>query len=661
MLASLAMAMITVQLSMVDSLPLGNQSLYTSNRAPLKQVPLTKLPVTAFKPGGWPKRMLELQRDGLTGNLGEISIWLTKEDNAWLNVTGKGKYGWEEVPYWLRGYARVAYILKDRKMLDEVKVWVEGTLSSARPDGDFGPIHNHSKGYRDLWAQMLMLQVLQSWYEYSGDSRVVPFMTNYFRWQNAIPDDKFLDDYWENSRGGDNLASVYWLYNITGDKFLLELGEKIHRNTANWRTTGRMPNYHVVNIAQCFREPAIYWQQSHDQKDLTAAYRNFDFIREKFGQVPGGMFGADENARPGHDDPHQATETCAFVEQIGSNAQLLAITGDIKWAANTEDVVFNSLPAAFTPDLRALRYLTAPNMISSDAENHAPGLANSGPFLLMNPFSSRCCQHNHTSAWVNYIESSWMATQDKGLVNLLVMDGSVTAQVNGNQEVTITTETKYPFSEKVKYQVRTSKGVSFPLYILIPKWANGAKITLDGKPLRVTVGKYAKIERTWSGTTEFELELPMTTSMKTWDQMKNSVSVHYGPLTFSLLIEEVTRKVDGEKTALWDSGFQPGVDQTKWPTFEILPNSQWNFGLAKLKFQVIHRPWPKDDFPFTAASVPIQLKTTGFEIPEWTVDQDGLAGILPQSPIKAKAKGKEITLIPMGAARLRISAFPSVE
>jgi hypothetical protein len=35
----------------------------------------------------------------------------------------------------------------------------------------------------------------------------------------------FLEDYWENSRGGDNLYSIYWLYNITGDKWLLELAE----------------------------------------------------------------------------------------------------------------------------------------------------------------------------------------------------------------------------------------------------------------------------------------------------------------------------------------------------------------------------------------------------------------------------------------------------
>jgi hypothetical protein len=49
-------------------------SYYTSNRTPLQPQYFVKLPVTAIKPGGWLRRQLELQREGLTGNLGEISV-----------------------------------------------------------------------------------------------------------------------------------------------------------------------------------------------------------------------------------------------------------------------------------------------------------------------------------------------------------------------------------------------------------------------------------------------------------------------------------------------------------------------------------------------------------------------------------------------------------
>lgn len=658
LVAALSMSNSTI----VDRPPVGENAFYSPNRRPLNQTPLVKLPITSFEPGGWVRKSLELQRDGLMGHLGEISKWLIKEDNAWLNPSGKGQYGWEEVPYWLRGYSRVAYVLNDPKMLAETKVWIEGTLSSQRPDGDFGPIHNHSGGFRDLWAQMLMLQVLQSWYEYSGDARVLPFMTRYFRWQSQIPDAHFLKDYWENSRGGDNLASVYWLYNRTGDAFLLDLATKIDRNTANWRQLGDLPNYHNVNIAECFREPATYYQQSGKASDLAASYRNQDFIREKFGEVPGGMFGSDENARPGHDDPHQATETCGFVEQILSNDMMLAITGDPKWVANTENVAFNSMPAAFTADYRALRYLTAPNMVVSDAADHSPGIANGGPFLLMNPFSSRCCQHNHSSAWVNFLEGTWMATQDNGLAALLFTEGTVKAKVAHGEEVSISSVTKYPFEDTVQMKVSTKSAVEFPLYVLIPEWAAGATVKAGGETAKGVPGKYVRLERTWSNGDTVTIKLPMKPQVQVWDQMKNSASVNYGPLTFSLRIEESFHEVDGLKNTQGDSGWQPGADPSKWPTYEIHPKSAWNYGLVeKPSFKVIRKPWPASGNPFTLETAPIEIVTTGKKIPSWTIDENGLVAILPKSPVAVETPTESITLVPMGAARLRISSFPQVK
>ena len=76
---------------------------YMGYRAPLRPLNFIKLPVGSIRPEGWVRKFLELQRDGLTGHLGEISAWLEKDDNAWL-TTG-GDHGWEEVPYWLKGYS----------------------------------------------------------------------------------------------------------------------------------------------------------------------------------------------------------------------------------------------------------------------------------------------------------------------------------------------------------------------------------------------------------------------------------------------------------------------------------------------------------------------------------------------------------------------------
>src|SRR3569833_3013560 len=159
---------------------------YVSNKAPLQPLAFIKLPVGSIVPQGWIRTYLEKQRDGLTGHLGEISAWLDKKNNAWFSDDGKGDHGWEEVPYWLKGYGDLAYLLKDDKMIAETKAWLEKVFKSQRPDGFFGPVNlekskNHPQGLQDVWANMIMLWCMQSYYEYSNDQRVISLMDNYFK------------------------------------------------------------------------------------------------------------------------------------------------------------------------------------------------------------------------------------------------------------------------------------------------------------------------------------------------------------------------------------------------------------------------------------------------------------------------------------------------
>ena len=638
---------------------------YVGNKAPLLRETYEKLPVTAFRPGGWLRRQLELQREGLAGHLGEISIWLSKKDNAWLTKDGKGKYGWEELPYWLKGYANIGYMLRDTAMIREAKFWIGHVLAGQRANGDFGPMVERN-GNRDLWTNMPMLWCLQSYYEYSHDARVLKFMSRYFKYEMSVPDEKFLEDYWENSRGGDNMLSVYWLYNRTGESWLLDLATKLDRNTANWRQKDNLPNWHNVNVAQCFREPATYYLQSHKVEDRDATYNDFALIRTIYGQVPGGMFGSDENARKGYDDPRQAVETCGMVEQMTSDQFLLQFTGDVKWAENCEDVAFNTFPAAFMPDYRSLRYLTAPNMVMSDSRNHAPGIANEGPFLMMNPFSSRCCQHNHAAGWVYYAENAWMATPDNGLAAQLYVEGDVTAKVGNGQRVTLAAKTHYPYEENVTLTVRTDRPVTFPLYLRVPGWSKGASVTVNGNAVSYTgTGAYIRLSGMWKNGDVVKLVLPMQLQLRAWDRNKNSVSVSYGPIGFSLKIDQRLEQKDSKETAIGDSRWQEHADASKWPSYEIFPASEWNYGLVlsddiMQSFTIEKRAWPADDNPFTNEAAPIVLKAKGRQIPTWKVDQYGLCGVLPQSPVNTSEPIRELTLVPMGGARLRISSFPVV-
>ena len=550
-------------------------TLYINNRAPLSPNVFLKLPLGSIQARGWLGEILHRQSEGLAGRLGEISDWLDKKGNAWLEQGGS--HGWEEVPYWLRGYHALACQLGEKKMLDEAHFWIEAILKSAQPDGYFGPVNENKDGRRELWANMLALQILQDYYEHTGDERVLSVMTAYCRWELDYPEEKFLKDYWENSRGGDNMLSVIWLYNRTGEAFLLDLVRKIHRCTANWMQESTLPNWHNVNVAECFREPATYSLLPGEEGALRSTYNNFSLIRRIYGQVPGGMFGSDENCRHGYVDPRQGTETCGFVEQMLSDEILMAQTGDMMWAANLEDVAFNSLPAAMTEDMKALRYLTCPNMVQSDSRNHHPGVDNRGPFFSMNPFSSRCCQHNHAMGWPYYAQNLVLASADGGAALLTYSDCQATLLVGDGQKIIIDEQTQYPFSEDILVTISGlgKKGeVRFPLYLRIPEWTGDAHVQVNGQTVDCMPREgLLRISRTWREGDQVQLHLPMHLSLRRWSLNKNSVSVDYGPLTMSLLIQERRVQVDSRKTAIGDSHWQENADASQWPTTEIYADS----------------------------------------------------------------------------------------
>jgi hypothetical protein len=649
----------TSEVETIQSLPTETQNTnYTAWRQPLVTPAMLRLTPGSIKPEGWILEMLERQRDGLVGHLGEISSWLDKNNNAWLSQGGD--HGWEEVPYWLKGYSSLAFVLGDKSMMDEAMVWINATIENQREDGDFGPI-SMDGDHRDFWPQMIMLWTLQDYYEYSGDKRVLDLMTKYFQFQAAYPEEDFLKTYWANSRGGDNLYSVLWLYNITGESWLLDLAEKIHRNTADWNQDTNLPNWHNVNIAQCFREPATYYMLSKDSTMLRATYRDFDLIRRTFGQVPGGMFGSDENCRLGYIDPRQGVETCGMVEQMASDELLLRFTGDPFWAENCEDVAFNTYPAAMMPDQKSLRYITCPNMTISDSKNHSPSIQNAGPFLAMNPFSSRCCQHNHGQGWPYYAEHLVMASEDNGVAIALYGACTATVKVGNGEEITLREETHYPFEEDIKITISAKQDVDFPMYLRIPSWTEGATISIDGRKSTAREGKYFRISRTWSDGDVVLLHFPMRVTSRVWDVNKHSVSLDYGPLTLSLKIGEKYVKEDSRATAVWDSHWQENADASKWPTYTISPSTPWNYALIDnsdlRNLKITKKPWPEDNYPFTLESVPLEFSTTGMRVPSWTYDATGMCGVLPEIDAPCSAP-EAITLIPMGAARLRISAFP---
>ena len=627
---------------------------YISNRPPLATSPLVKLPIGSIRPKGWLLSQLKLMRSGFTGRLPELSRFL-REDSGWITLKGPG---WEEMPYWLKGYADLGSILKDQEIIATSKKWLDLAFRSQQEDGFFGPPDN--KKNKDLWPNMLVLSCLQSLYEATGDERVIPFLTRYFRFEHSLPGPDLLPESWQKLRGGENLESVYWLYNRTGEPFLLELAHRLYERTADWEADIISPvrdknwevssYYHGVNITMGIRYPGVYFQQALDRRYLDIVEKNYSLVMDRYGQQPGGMFGADENIRPGYGDPRQGAETCSMVEFMHSDEALLKITGEVRYADRCEEIAFNSLPAAMTPDLRALHYLTAPNLISCDSSGEHD-FQNDGTLVSYDPWSYRCCQHNVAFGWPYFAEHLWLATADNGLAAVLYAPSEVTAEVAGGAEVRISEDTAYPFGDSIDFTVWTSAAVRFPLYLRIPDWAGEASITIDGQktPGKLRPGAYAVISRDWRNGDRVRLSLFPKITVRTWEKMGNSISVRRGPLWFSLKIGEEWKRYGGTDV---------------WPAYEILPTTPWNYGLvldpdSPAATIILADQKPPAEQPFAPEAAPIVLRARAKRLPQWKAEGK-MVGKIPPGPVVSSDSETEVTLIPMGCARLRISSFPLI-
>ena len=627
---------------------------YVCNRAPLLPSPFAKLPIGSITPMGWLRTQLVLESTGMTGRLEEISPWCKFEGNAWASPTGEGHSGWEELPYWLKGFGDLGYVLKDKALTDASRKWIEGVLSSQREDGWFGPrnLLTNLDGKPDLWPHMVMLNALQSYYEATGDQRVITLMTGYFRWQLNLPEEDFLAGFWPNVRAGDNIESVHWLYNRTGEAWLLQLVDKIQRRCAKW--TDGVASWHGVNIGQSFRQPAMYYVQAKDPAYLDAAVRNYDEVIGTYGQVPGGGFGADENCRPDYTDPRQGTETCTWVELMHSFEMLTRITANPLWADRCEEIAFNSLPASMQADLKGLHYLTAPNQPQCDPANKAPGIQNGGNMFGYSPGACyRCCQHNVSHGWPYYAEELWLATADKGLCASLYAASQVSAKVGDGTDVRIEETTDYPFSEEITLTIHALRAVQFPLYLRIPKWCEGGQVQVNGQPISADAKplSYLVLDRAWADGDKVTLRLPMRLTVRKWAKNRNAVSVDRGPLMYSLKIQEQWSKYGGTD---------------EWPDLEVRPTCPWNYGLMldgadpAASFEVVARSGPLAAQPFTLDAAPIELRAKAKRIPAWQMNAGGLANTLQDSPAKSDEPDEMVTLVPMGCARLRIASFPVI-
>lgn len=656
--------------------------LNAQSRQGLADQPYAEIPLGAIQPKGWLRDQLATMRRGTTGHLDEVYAKV-KNDNGWLG--GKGD-GWEETPYWLDGAVPLAYLLDDKEMKDKVLKYINWTIEHQRPSGYFGPITKDEREKKieitpencgsgeDWWPKMIMLKVMKQYYQATSDPRVVPFMTQYFKYQHAAlktcPLGKWTD--WAESRGADNVMMAQWLYGITKEPFLLELASQIEAQAFQWsdmlggrdwvmnaaaqQNKDKWMTRHAVNVGMALKSPAINYQRTGDRKYLQYLQTGFTDLMHLHG-LPMGIFSGDEDLHG--NAPTQGVELCAIAEAMYSLEEIIAITGDSRYMDALERMTFNALPTQTTDDYNNKQYFQIANQVQISR----------GVFDFSLPFDREmnnvlgmrsgytCCLANMHQSWTKFASHLWYATRNNGLAALAYSPNEIRTKV-GQQgtEVTIRENTGYPFEDEVRFELTSGADVAFQWQLRIPAWCGEAVISLNGKELkREKGGQIVTLDRTWKNGDKLTLKLPMEVSTSNWG--RNSRTVERGPLVYALKLEErwekETQKEEGEY-------------------FSVYPKTEWNYGLvqdivkdpkSKLSVKVV-KP-VGENFVWNLAHAPIEITASAKKIPDWKA----VAGVAHQPVTDREGiyKGpvnpavEPITLVPYGFTKVRIVAFPVVK
>ena len=629
------------------------------NREPLTPNGLSPLPMGSIRPEGWLREQLALQRDGITRRFAEIcpayatGRWEVEADGDCTRSI-----------YFLEGMIALGWTLDDAELKQRAAAFVDGIISTQREDGWFGPAEN-----ADYWPRMLALRALRLYFTATNDKRTLVLMDKFFKYEYKNLSEQPLREL-AVARGAENMEIALWLYNITGQKYLLELCKRLRAQTIDWPNYfhtfanpmpmsktlrwerlrealqeeenepligEKRPYFHAqyhqtegVNLAMGLKAPGVVNMFKSGFKEQGGFRFGWEKLMKHHGMA-NGMFSCDLHLNGAN--PCQGVRLQAIVEMMNTLETLIGVGSFGEETADIlEKIAYNALPAAFTKDMDAYQPLQQVNQVRVSAEERKWYNADVTANLFKRAQNDLDCASCH-QAWPKFVSSLWYATDDGGVEAISYAPCTVRTVVD-NQPVRITVSGGYPFTQNVSITINARGSADFPIYLRIPFWARQSMIYLpDGEIMQVRAGESACAGHKWVNGDVIRLEMPAAPRVTRW--YHQSGAVEFGPLVMALKAQEEWRETeDGLCADTQDA---------------------WNRALVRDEpMKLIQIEEDVSPFKHGEHAVGVMVRAAAID---WQMNGASCAAV-PMAPQLRRDALDILELIPYGDAALRICCFP---
>ncbi len=517
--------------------------------------------------------------------------------NAGLPTPGKPFGGWESPDSEIRGTFTGHYLTtcalmykstgdkwfktRANELVEELakcQTALGGKYLAGIPTSFFDRVENGKQVWAPYYVVEKLMTGLIDVYQAFGNRHalsMVEKIAEYFRARGAKLTDGQLDATMHTEYGG--MAKMeYNLYAIAHNPADLNYAHRfdeaailgplalrhdslsgLHANTNLPKILGAARRYELVNDPIYRTVVEYFWDRIANHRSYATGGNN----KAEFWGDPDAL---------SHTCVINNQETCTTYNMLKITRDLIRWTGDPKYADFYERAYFNGILPAQRPDTGMMIYYLP--MAGGDVKNWG---------TPRNTFW--CCYCTGVESFAKLNDSIYFHNADDLYVNLYAP-----SKLNWEEKgFGVTQTTRFPEEQGSTLTVHTVHPCRRAIYLHIPYWAEGARVSVDGKDLGLA-GKptsYLAVRRTWCDGDKVRLSLPMKLHAQPMPDDPSLQAVMFGPIVLAGIMDKTTPIVKDLNTGFLS---EASADPAQW--LKPVPGKP-------LTFQTVGQPRPLSFIP----------------------------------------------------------------